>query len=360
MCAKLGYTMCMHSLLASPALLVDSQLAATHLRLAAVPIVLRVKLFVGAGLSLTKRFVNVANSFEFDLPSRERVMVLPGIKEACRKSDDDCPRCRMTSICQQILHSAQCRFMSKKVAEAGLHAEETARFRETIVKAARSRKLKEAGQQVKSAFRAAQLRQTRLQDKVEEQTVLRQTRSAVQDKDANLIWQCLPGYQTWLAFVKRATKKGYDENGQARPRAPGFKGGATPITDPEEQELSAVSHWQRTDGPFYVQFTGAAMLLVGFLIHFALYNHNGSGNVRQARNFGRNCLRKGCVSTHRLAARLSWKREILLRHRPAMMRRREMRGRRRRRRKRSMLMSRMSRSTRGEVGGGERRREQMI
>ena len=73
MCAKLGYTMCMHSLLASPALLVDSQLAATHLRLAAVPIVLRVKLFVGAGLSLTKRFVNVANSFEFrfDLPSRQ-------------------------------------------------------------------------------------------------------------------------------------------------------------------------------------------------------------------------------------------------------------------------------------------------
>ena len=96
-------------------------------------------------------------------------------------------------------------------------------------------------------------------------------------KTQNLIWQCLPGYQTGLAFVKRATKKGYDENGQARPRAPGFKGGATPITDPEEQELSAVSHWQRTDGPFYVQFTGAAMLLVGFLNHFALYNQNGSG-----------------------------------------------------------------------------------
>ena len=55
------------------------------------------------------------------------------------------------------------------------------------MKTARSRKLKEAGQQVKRAFRAAQLRQTRLQDKVEEQTAeqLRQTRSAVQDKDAN-------------------------------------------------------------------------------------------------------------------------------------------------------------------------------
>ena len=147
--------------------------------------------------------------------------------------------------------------------EAPWDAEETARFRQIVVKAAHSRKLKEAENQVKSGVPAAeQLRLTR------------SVSGKVKEQDAGLILQWLPGYKSWLAFVKRATRKGYDENGKARPRAPGFKGGATPGSD---QEQSAVGQWQRTNGPFYVQVTGAATLLVGFLNHIALNNHNGSG-----------------------------------------------------------------------------------
>ena len=159
-------------------------------------------------------------------------------------------------------------------------AEETVRFRDAVIKAARAdaRKLKEAGRQVKSALQATSMPPEQLK---------RQTSLAGSDKGkvdeqepgADLIWRRLPGFESWLAFVKRATKKGYDDNGKARPRAPGFKGGATPDAGPEvtEQEPSAVGKWQRSDGPFYVQFTGAAMLLVGFLNHSALKNHNGSG-----------------------------------------------------------------------------------
>jgi len=117
---------------------------------------------------------------------------------------------------------------------------------------------------------------------------LRETRPALPGQDkvakheeasAKLIWQRVPGYKSWLAFIKRATRKGYDENGKARPRAPAFKGAAIPEVDKGEQQqkLSAVGKWQRTDGPFYVQFSGATVLLIGFLNHMALKNHNGSG-----------------------------------------------------------------------------------
>ena len=151
-------------------------------------------------------------------------------------------------------------------------ADETARFRETVVKAARANKLRKAECQVEDALRAAQpLCETRAalspQHKVDEQ----------EEASAELIWRRLPGYDGWLAFVKRATRKGYDENGKARPRAPGFKGAAIPEVDEGEQKLSAFGKWQRTDGPYYVQFAGATVLLLGFLNHMALKNHNGSG-----------------------------------------------------------------------------------
>jgi hypothetical protein len=77
--------------------------------------------------------------------------------------------------------------------------------------------------------------------------------------------------------VKRATKKGYEKDGKTpRPRPLGFGNGAKP-DDGVEEKMSAIGKWQRTDGPLYVQFAGAALMLVGFLNHIALNNQNGSG-----------------------------------------------------------------------------------
>ena len=163
-------------------------------------------------------------------------------------------------------------------------AEETARLRDAVIKAARAdaRKLKEAGKEARRQVKNALQATSTTPEQLKRQTSLAgsgEGKVNEQEPGADFIWRRLPGFESWLAFVKRATKKGYDENGEARPRAPGFKGGATPNAGPEvtEQEHSAVSKWQRSDGPFYVQFTGAAMLLVGFLNHSALKNNNGSG-----------------------------------------------------------------------------------
>ena len=136
-------------------------------------------------------------------------------------------------------------------------AEETARLRDAVIKAARAdaRKLKEAGRKVKGALQATSM----TPEQTQRQTSLAGSgdrKVDEQEPSADMIWRRLPGYESWLAFVKSATRKGYDENGKARPRALGFKGGATPSdAGPEvtEEELSAAGKWQRGDGPFYVQ-----------------------------------------------------------------------------------------------------------
>ena len=98
-----------------------------------------------------------------------------------------------------------------------------------------------------------------------------------EEEHAELVWNRLPGFGVWLALVKRSTRAGYEDDGTTpRPRPQGFRVGAA-ADDEAGEELSALGRWQRTDGPFHVQFAGAFLLLTGFLNHIALNNQNGSG-----------------------------------------------------------------------------------
>jgi hypothetical protein len=83
-------------------------------------------------------------------------------------------------------------------------------------------------------------------------------------------------YESWRAFIKNATKKARESSpsGEAPPRARGFYYNEAVE---REDELTAIGKWQRTDGPFYVQFGGAMLLLLGFLNYIALNNQNGTG-----------------------------------------------------------------------------------
>ena len=149
--------------------------------------------------------------------------------------------------------------------------EETARFRAALVRAARARQGPGPVRTARGGEFAPRPAARR--------GVAPEPRPAAQDGEepAELVWSRLPGFSTWLALVKRATRAGYEDDGTTpRPRPQGFRGGAA-ADDGADEELSALGRWQRTDGPFYVQFAGAFLLLTGFLNHIALNNQNGSG-----------------------------------------------------------------------------------
>jgi hypothetical protein len=162
--------------------------------------------------------------------------------------------------------------------------EETARFREALVKAAQAAKAKAAERTSpaapaefapdSSAARASEARGIR----AAASGAIRTATPAQNGEDSvPVLWSRLPGYTSWRALVKRATKKGYEKDGKTpRPRSLGFGNGAKP-DDGVEEKMSAIGKWQRTDGPLYVQFAGATLMLVGFLNHIALNNQNGSG-----------------------------------------------------------------------------------
>jgi hypothetical protein len=160
--------------------------------------------------------------------------------------------------------------------------EETARFREALVKAARAVKTKSAARTSPAASAEfAPDSSAALKRAASEVRGIRAASGAIRtsipaqdgEESVPLLWSRLPGYASWLALVKRATKKGYEKDGTPRPR---FSNRDKP-EDGVEENMSAIGKWQRTDGPLYVQFAGAALILVGFLNHIALNNQNGSG-----------------------------------------------------------------------------------
>jgi len=87
-------------------------------------------------------------------------------------------------------------------------------------------------------------------------------------------------YGKWRALIRRSTRRARGPDGEVQPRAAGFGPVAPPPSAPEqqeEQELTAIGKWQRTNGPFYIQFSGGLMMVVGFLNYISVSNQNGSG-----------------------------------------------------------------------------------
>lgn len=87
-------------------------------------------------------------------------------------------------------------------------------------------------------------------------------------------------YKKWLTFIKSASRNskvaGRDNDEPRFSYVERELDLDVEIWDGEE-EMSAMAKWQRTDGPFYIQFTGGWMMLGGFLNYIALNNQNGSG-----------------------------------------------------------------------------------